>query len=65
MQNVQMTIKGNKLTIVVELDKDYGLSSSGKSQIIASTQGNKSVPGKDGIKIGLNVYKPVGSPVNA
>ena len=60
MQNVKMTVKGNKLVIEVDLTQEFGLSKSGKSISIASTLGNKSV--KDDIKIGLNVYKsaPVG-----
>ena len=58
MNNVKMTVKGSKLVIEVDLSKDFGLSSSGKSISIASTLGNKSV-GVDDIKIGLNVYKPV------
>jgi hypothetical protein len=35
----------------------FGPSSSGKTIIIASSEGNQSVPDRDGIKIGLNVYK--------
>jgi len=57
MQNVKMQVKGNVLTITVDLSKDFGLSASGKSVSIASTKGNAEVPGKPGVKIGLNVYK--------
>ena len=56
MKNVEMTVIGDILTIKVDLSKTYGKSSSGKSTIIASTEGNVSVPGKDEVKIGLNVY---------
>lgn len=55
-QNVQMEVEKNILTIKVDLSKNFGLSGSGKSYIIASTQGNVSVPGKEEIKVGLNVY---------
>lgn len=58
MQNVNMEIKGNKLIIEVDLSKEFGISASGKSISVASTKGNKDI-GKDNIKIGLNVYKPV------
>jgi len=58
MKNVQMRVEGNKLIIEVELDKQFGLSSSGKSITVASTSGNVGVPGHDEIKVGLNVYKP-------
>ena len=56
MKNVQMTVAGNVLTITVDLSKEFGPSSSGKTIIIASTEGNVAVPGRDE-KIGLNVYR--------
>jgi hypothetical protein len=34
----------------------FGMSSSGKTIIIASTEGNQSIPEHEEIKIGLNVY---------
>lgn len=55
MQNVNMDVKGNVLTIKVDLGKRLGKSASGKTTIIASTQGNQAVPGTDAI-IGLNIY---------
>jgi hypothetical protein len=58
MKNVEMNVEGHKLIITVDLDQEFGLSSSGKSITIASTEGNVSVPEHDHIKIGLNVYKP-------
>jgi len=59
MKNVEIEVQGNKLIVTIDLGKEYGPSSSGKNIIIASTEGNQSVPGKEdtGIKIGLNVYK--------
>ena len=51
-----MTVEGQMLIIKVDLTKDYGASSSGKSLIIATTEGNYTIPGRDE-KIGLNVYK--------
>jgi len=57
VKNVEMRLEGNKLTIEVDVTKEFGLSSSGKSLIIASTEGNVSIPGKEEIKIGLNVYR--------
>jgi hypothetical protein len=56
MKNIEMTIQGDILTIKVDISKTFGRSSSGKSTIIASTEGNVSVPGRDEVKIGLNVY---------
>jgi hypothetical protein len=57
MKNCEMKLTGNILTITVDVSKDFGKSASGKSIIIASTEGNVSVPEKEDIKIGLNVYK--------
>jgi len=56
MKNIEMNVDGDILTIKVDLSKTFGKSSSGKSTIIASTEGNVSVPGKEEVKIGLNVY---------
>ncbi len=57
MKNVEMMVDGNTLTIKVDLTKEFGPSTSGKTVIIASTEGNQSVPGKEDMKIGLNIYK--------
>jgi len=57
MKNVDMTVEGNMLTIKVDLTKEFGPSSSGKTIIIASTEGNVSVPEHEQAKVGLNVYK--------
>ena len=56
MNNVEMKVKGDVLTITVDLSRDFGRSKSGKSVIVASTEGNKTVPGRDE-RIGLNVYR--------
>ena len=56
MKNIEMSTEGNVLTIKVDLTQRFGKSSSGKSTIVASTEGNQSVPGHEEIKIGLNVY---------
>jgi len=56
MKNVELTVDGTMLTIKVDLSKDFGPSSSGKTTIIASTEGNVSIPGREE-KIGLNIYK--------
>ncbi|PJA80133.1 MAG: hypothetical protein CO149_01295 [Nitrospirae bacterium CG_4_9_14_3_um_filter_51_5] len=56
MKNVELTVDGTILTIKVDLSKDFGPSSSGKTTIIASTEGNVSIPDREE-KIGLNIYK--------
>ena len=55
--NVKTTVDGNKLTIEVDLSKDFGDSKSGKTTVIASTLGNVDIEGHDGVKMGLNIYK--------
>ncbi len=57
MKNVEMKVDGDILTIKVDLTKEFGPSASGKTIIIASTEGNISIPEKEDVKIGLNVYK--------
>lgn len=57
MQNVKMEVKGNKLVVEIDLTAQGVKSASGKSTVIASTKGNVSVPGADGLKIGVNCYR--------
>lgn len=56
MQNVQMKLNGNVLEIRVDLSQPGAMSRSGKSNVIGSTEGNVTVPGKPEVKVGLNVY---------
>jgi hypothetical protein len=57
MKNVEMKVENDILTIQIDLTKEFGPSSSGKTIIIASTEGNVSIPENEAAKIGLNVYK--------
>ncbi len=56
MKNVDLSVTENVLTITVDLSKEFGPSSSGKTTIIATTEGNVSIPGREE-KLGLNIYK--------
>ncbi len=58
MKNVEWTVDNNILTIRVDLTQTFGPSSSGKTTIIASTEGNVAVAADRDEKIGLNVYRP-------
>jgi hypothetical protein len=58
MKNIKLKVEGDKLVIEVDLKQNFGLSGSGKSIIIASSEGNQSVPDKPEVKIGLNIYRP-------
>jgi len=57
MKNVEWASNGDILTIRVDLSQMFGPSSSGKTTIIASTEGNVSVGPDRDEKIGLNVYR--------
>ncbi|MDP2643990.1 MAG: hypothetical protein Q8P24_03555 [Desulfobacterales bacterium] len=54
MKNVQIETKDGKMIITVDLSLDFGLSKSGKTIIVASTEGNQK---HDDVVVGLNVYK--------
>ena len=58
MENVNMSVKGDKLVIEIDLKHRGEVSSSGKSIFVATTSGNADVPGADGMKIGINCYVP-------
>lgn len=53
-KNVSYKIEKNKMTIEIDLSKDFGPSKSGKTTIIASTMGNQKI---NGIVLGINCYK--------
>ena len=53
--NVKVTQSKNKLTIEIDTSKEFGLSKSGKTIQVASTQGNAKL--EDGLVLGLNCYK--------
>jgi hypothetical protein len=57
MQNLKMEVIAEELVIRIDLSKNCGPSKSGKSIIIATTGGNAEVPGKPGLKIGINCYR--------
>lgn len=56
MKNVEMSVEGTLLTIKVDLSKEFGPSSSGKTIIVATTEGNVTIPDRQE-KVGLNVYR--------
>jgi hypothetical protein len=59
MANVKMEIKDKHLLIDIDLTKEHGLSSTGKSMMIATTSGNVPLPEPyDSMKLGLNLMKP-------
>ena len=55
MKNIEVKEEKGKLTITVDLTKTFGASKTGKSIIIASSEGNIVVA--PGVFMGLNIYK--------
>lgn len=58
MKNVDLSVEGNILTIRVDLSKEFGSSGSGKSTVIASTEGNRRLKGREE-RVGLNIFRPI------
>jgi hypothetical protein len=54
-QNVEIEVKGDKVTITVDLSGAGIPSASGKTLVIASTRGNAAIA--PGVFMGLNVYR--------
>ena len=55
-KNVEFKVEGKKLTLVIDLEAEQGLSGSGKSTIVATSSGNVQVPGTD-VTLGINAYR--------
>ena len=54
-----MDVSNNVLTVTIDLSQDQGPSKTGKTIMIASTEGNVDVTGHDlpyDIKLGVNCY---------
>lgn len=58
MKGMKIQVTGKKLVITIDdVTKSQGISKSGKSQVIATTEGNVSLPKPhEDVKIGVNVY---------
>jgi hypothetical protein len=54
-QNIKIEVKDGKALITIDLSHRGGLSSSGKSVIVATTSGNITIPGTE-VVLGLNAY---------
>ncbi len=54
-ENVRVEVKGDEAIIMINLKHRGRPSSSGKSIIVASTEGNKTIPGTE-VVLGLNAY---------
>jgi hypothetical protein len=59
MRNVEYRISDGKLIIEIDLNAKTQPSSSGKSNIVATTRGNQplDIPNRN-LRLGLNLYEP-------
>ena len=57
MRNVSMKVEGDTLVIRVDIKKRMGPSQSGKTIVIASTEGNQQLPENKRVRVGVNVYE--------
>lgn len=58
MENIKISVQGNSLVLTVDTAKNLGRSKSGKTTLIASSQGNQKIliSGRE-VFIGVNVYE--------
>jgi hypothetical protein len=54
MQNVEVKVEKKVMTLTIDLTKSFGPSKSGKTEIIATTNGNVQI---GDVTIGVNVYR--------
>lgn len=55
--NIILKQEGTKLHIEVDLAENLGPSKSGKTLMIASTNGNIPAPNDPNVRIGINIYR--------
>jgi len=55
-KNVSYVVEGKLLIVTMDLSKTFGPSSSGKTEIVATTGGSKEV-GETGVMLGINAFK--------
>lgn len=53
-KNISYEMDGDVLVLRIDTTQDFGPSNSGKTIIIASTEGNKTI---GDVRVGLNCYK--------
>ena len=62
MRNIIQKVEGNILTLTIDLSKQGTPSSSGKTLLIASSEGNAPIEGRPEFKLGLNLYTKEANP---
>ena len=62
MRNIEMKLEGDSLLIQIDLSKEYGTSRSGRTIIVASTEGSVPIPFPDvpdGLSLNATLYKSI------
>jgi hypothetical protein len=57
MKNITIKVDGEIMKIEIDLAQDFGKSKSGKTLVVASSEGNVPVPDHPNMRLGINVYK--------
>ena len=57
MQNIDVKVTGTKPVPEIDMSKTLGPSKSGKTVLIATTNGNIPVPGSEDVRFGVTIYK--------
>lgn len=58
MANVNVTVEGSTIVIRIDATKTFGPSKSGKTTIVASTNGNQPIQTPAGVVyLGVNAYR--------
>lgn len=55
MKGIKQEVKGNKLILEIDLDQNFGDSSTGKSIVVATSGGHQKLEERPGISYSLNV----------
>jgi hypothetical protein len=61
LTNLETKVEGDQLIITIDLKQRHGTSKSGKNAVIATTQGNVALPGREEVILGINIYTKVQS----
>lgn len=57
MRNIETVLSGTTLVIKIDVSQPGEASASGKSMVIASTEGNADVVQVPGLKLGINLFR--------
>ena len=59
MKNIDVDVEDGIMTIVIDLKKRFGHSSSGKTKIVASSQGPSRIKDHPSLSLNMQVYEKI------